>query len=335
MLSLQEGQYILDCFHVEIKLISIDVLQECYDFQKIRLVYVFNLESNEHLVCRIIREKHYDKELIEKQSQFANFLYCNGIITPHKINFNGNYCLRIKLSEGFFLVTLEEFMGKDLEVADLETFFMFGTLLGNIHSLSEKYKFSINFSVVLQALETGNAKFSKIISRLPDFIAHHELIQKISFLHDSLVDKVKSIWKNLPKGTVHGDLGIYNNLVTTSKGLGIIDFNLAGDEVFLGDLLSSFYSSIHKFTWREKLRNIKLQDATTAFFSGYFEKRKLIKNEISVLPEIASLFDGLFYCKSIFEEANYNNKKEHIVERINNAIGHFALENHTTELFLC
>ena len=126
-------------------------------------------------------------------------------------------------------------------------------------------------------------------------------LHRLALMHDKLVETLVPIWNTLPAGAVHGDLGIYNNLMQTKYGLGIIDFNRSGDEVFLGDALSAFYASVHKLSWQERLSAISKDEALHVFLSGYGSQRILTTVETEYYHLVAALFDGLFYCKSAIE----------------------------------
>lgn len=111
------------------------------------------------------------------------------------------------------------------------------------------------------------------------------------------------------------------------SGIGVIDFNLAGTEAFLGDMLAAFYASIHKCTWQEKLTGINKDQAYQLFFKAYLAERKFTVLEKSAFSKAAALFDGLFFFKAIVEEWDITHDID-VLARLNEAIFHFDTENH-------
>lgn len=126
-------------------------------------------------------------------------------------------------------------------------------------------------------------------------------------MHDSLVDYISVRLCNLPKGAVHGDLGIYNNLLIASDGLYVIDFNLCGDEYFIIDALSALFSSLYY----DIEIPFKVKDSAIGLFlKGYIEVRKISFNEKALFPYVAALFDGVYYSKMCISYWNKGRQKE-------------------------
>lgn len=322
-----EAQYVLDRFHIAENVFACTPIQENFSIGCVRLIYIIQTREGGRWICRLTDDVHYPKHIIEKQSIFASLLYKNGVRTPFKVQADGKYCLTMELRQKTLNVTLETFYGRDLDYVNVEVFRWVGMLLGKMHAISEKFPVRIGSSTISGAIQNNRADLSFVFKReLPHFLQDsraHVLIK----MHNSLVKDLQNIWNTLPKGAVHGDLGVFNNLVEASGGIGVIDFHLAGDEVYLGELLISFYSSIHKFTWRDKLSFIQLDEAYTAFLSGYSEERKLTLKELSVFPVVSALFDGLFYCKAVIEAYNVS-KNPRNLKKFNDAAIHFSVTAH-------
>ena len=198
-------------------------------------------------------------------------------------------------------------------------------MLGKMHFISEKDPTEIGYSHISKSIIMGRARFANLYHGIEREIEKLNDIKEIESLHDELVHKVKIILKGLPHGAVHGDLGIFNNIVTMNGKVYIIDFNLAGDEAFLCDMLCCFYSSIYKFA--EKKIYIDISEAYSYFIKGYFEYRKFSYIEIENFSIISALFDGLFYSKSIIKEYN-DNRNASVLEKLRCAKDKFDLQNH-------
>lgn len=299
------AQQIIDKFNVGRTALSTQAISEDFTENKTRAVYKIETEDG-LLICRISNEPNYPKELIDKQSDFANVLYAGGIHTSFKISVNGNYCISEKLDGIEYNVTLETFAGQSIEDVRDDIFYEFGSLIGCIHSISESKNIHIKKSNVYLAVKNGNADFKKLLEKRGYTDFEDVNMQKLTVLHNSLVQEIKSKIDDLPCSAVQGDVGIFNNIVISSGKMGIIDYNLAGDTPYIIDMLSAYYSSVHKKSWQEKLKNIDKNKALDDFLKGYTEKRKLQEIEINIYPAVSALFDGLFFCKAFMDEGNFD-----------------------------
>lgn len=323
MIGKSDAEAILTLFNVYDLPRAIHCLEESGQGDNYRGIFRIETFSSD-LVCRICGEKVCPKWLIEQRVRFSNLLYQNGVPVAKNLGSNSSSCINIQLEESKckYNVSLEKYLGSDLIHADLSTFRTFGKLIGQMHRISQAHSAKIGISYVASALKSNKASFARIMEKSNPTFTNESLVNRLAFMHDELITELIKKWETLPAGAVHGDLGIYNNLTQTENGLGIIDFNRAGDEVFLGDALSTFYASIHKLSWQERLASIPQNQALYAFFSGYNSERKLNKIETKIYPLIAALFDGLFYCKNAIELWNIGAQSE-ALERMQMGESHF------------
>ncbi len=300
-LEIVDAQRILWRFSIQETTLSFVPIQETFREDGIRLIYELTTVQGGHWVCRLSSERNYPKSLVERQSLFSELLRMHGVLIPHKIKSDEGYCSSMAFGPYLFQVTVEEWIGRNLDEVTEETFLSLGKLLGRCHILSERHPMKLGYSTISKSIKNGQACFRKILCSVPHWISYQE-VADAARLHDALVLHLASIQETLPTGAVHGDLGIFNNLLQTEKGIAMIDFNMAGDEVFLWDMLITYYASIHKYSWRKRLARLNLMTCYSSFFSGYQGVRTLTEVERSTFPEAAALFDGLFYCKAIVEE---------------------------------
>lgn len=293
---------ILMAYGISEEITAVVPLEEIDKAEELRLLYKINLQNDLQLVCRISREAHYSKKLMEQQSLFSEKLRAYGLPTAKK------YRLYAANEPSFVFdfqnchVTLEQYVGIDLDTVELQTFYQLGTFLGNIHFISEHDPSQIDYSPIYRAIREGRATFNRVLAHSDPALGQRQDVKAVQALHDEMVFRLREGLAQLPHGAVHGDLGAFNNLVTMGGRLSIIDFNLAGDEPFLCDLLTCFYASIYKYTWRDRLQGIDHQQAFSQFLLGYASRRKLTHEELQQFSLAAALFDGLFYCKAILEE---------------------------------
>lgn len=309
MLCFIEATQILNRFNIRNKVLEIHCIQESENNENYRGLFQITTE-NKVYVCRISNEKNFPMPLVEKQSQFAMILHANGVNTARKYRCQNNYCIHHLINGIEMQITLEEYIGEDLSDVGIGFLKEFGEVLGRVHSVSSKHPFVIGRSFISDYIQNDKARFSKILEKaeppLPDFPYVH-IAEK---LHDNLVHELAKNWHLLPMGAVHGDLGVFNNLMNTASGVGIIDFNLAGDEAFLGDVLSSYYASIHKYLWKDLFSGLNELNAFLIFWEGYSEHYSVSEIEIEYFPQVSALFDGLFYCKCAIEVWNNGFQEE-------------------------
>lgn len=311
-------------------IVGIATLQESKDPNKTRLIYRINLRSGLKLVCRISDEGNNSDLLVEQQSRFSEKLRAYGIPAARKYSVSGKYCTRFSCGTTDCRFTLEEYAGTDVKRLDLETFRFLGRLLGKMHHISETDPSEIAYSSVRNAIMNGRARFDNVLKHADPAVGARRMVHTIREIHDGLVLQLREILDRLPGGAVHGDLSVFNNLVTMDGRISVIDFDLSGDEPFLCDLLGSIYSSLHKYQWRERMDRINRRDACSQMIASYCSQRNLHDVEIEYFPVAAALFDGLYYCKSLIEEYNLT-KNEEVLDRFGVALSYFDLSRHKFE----
>lgn len=292
-------------YGVQSKIIKIEELQNnTPNTKNMRLIYLMHTSDQQKLVCRMTNEVRYPSWLIEKQSAFAMFLYKNGIPTAKKFKCNNNYCIQWKKEKLNLFITLETYAGKDLENVNLSTFRKFGELLGRIHAISQIYPYRIGFSFTIDAIRKERAKYKNLLTHVNnDYLCRKE-IHKAARLHDALIHILNAAWPYLPQGVVHGDLGIFNNVLVSRDIFTIIDFHLSCDEAYLFDLMASFYSSFYKFCRKTNFDYTNSPLLLRLFLNGYTKYRKLTRFEEQNFEAISSLMNGIFCTKYIIEKCN-------------------------------
>lgn len=326
MLNKSYVEKILSKYNIDEEIKKIICIQEqCKDN---RYVGVFEIITSKHkLICKVNDCENNSTNLIEKQSQFAMMLYRNNIVTAKKYKHNNYYCTKLKIENRFYNITLEEYIGKEVENISLDMFKKFGEILGKMHTFSVNNKFKIGKSFISSDIESGEAKFAKLLNKANPIFPNNKHIKKLTIIHDNLVKELSTFWKTLPMGAVHGDLGMYNNIIETTNGLAVIDFNMASDEVLLGDVLCTIYSTIHKASWQEKYKKYNQKDILETFLSGYMKYYSLSEIESEYYPKVAALFDGLFFVKMIIDIWN-SGEKNKALQMLKSCYSHFEPLNH-------
>lgn len=327
MMTKKEARNILRAFDIKETVKSVVCIQSTERNGEYRHIYKINSHMHSW-ICRISNEENYPSQLVEKQSEFAMLLYQNGVITAKKRRSRGHYCLEYFWKDTRVRIILEEFLGEDFSNLTKNTFSDFGRILGQIHRISEESGMKIGTSYVSEALCHNKARFKSILGKAKPCFPDLEELKTLADIHDGLAENLGKDWNELPKGAVHGDLGLYNNFIDTKEGLGIIDFNLAGDEAYIGDVLSSFFASIHKYSWHEKLQYVDKEKAYMDFLASYCTQRVFKECEKKYFSKISALFDGIFFFKAIIEMWN-GGEYEEALKSIPKAIEHFDPQRHS------
>lgn len=326
MLCLFEANQILNRYDIWDTVLEIKSIQESENKENYRGLFRITTEKK-IFVCRISNEKNYPMPLVEKQSQFAMLLHSCGVNTAKKYVSQGNYCIKHLINGIEMLISLEEYIGEDISDINISILKEFGKIIGKIHSISSKHLFVIGKSFISDYIQNDKARFSKILEKASPPLPNLSYVHMVELLHDNLVHELAKKWHLLPTGAVHGDLGAFNNLMQTANGVGIIDYNLAGDEAYLGDVLSSFYASIHKYLWKDLFSTISESNAFLMFWEGYSEYYSISEIEMAYFSQVSALFDGLFYCKCAIEIWN-DGFQEEALSMIKASIKHFDPSAH-------
>ena len=315
-LTINDAYDVLSLYEISESVSKITIIESSTGSNKIRIIFCIETDSGREYICRISNEANYPKGLVEKQCAFARFLYDNGINTPKKYSCSGGYCRTLKINNEYFLVVLEERLGNDMVLVTPEEYRDLGILLGKIHCLSEGYVLKVGQGIVSRSIDTGRARFDNLIKQLMPPVCE-------------LISALQKDMHRLPYGTVHGDLSSFNNIVSMpdQKGMAVIDFNLAGEEPYLFDLLITFYSSINDLLRSSK--NVSVERYFT-FFEGYSSVRKFNNIELELWDRAAALFDGLYFCKRMIGEYNLSPTTDN-AQWLYEALEHFDVKTHRIE----
>lgn len=320
-------QQTLDIFCITQKICHYSVLQETAEAENEKHIFLVKTKNDNQYVCRYYKGNQFNSEIINQQSNFAMILKKYGIITPMKYKQNNNYCIPLNFEGKTYLVTVEDYLiGNDFKI-DIHLYKKMGELLGNLHSISETHPSTINYSIILDSIMNGRASYENILKKSIYPLEGYKYIANIIHIHDSLVCILKKCWSELPRGSAHGDLSTFNNIINVCGQIGIIDFDLAGNEIYITDLLITFYSSIYKYAPCSENANYNFNEALNEMLNSYLSKRKLSKAEINAFPYIAALFDGLYFSKHLISMAN-SLQDASILNGFSKVIQHFDASKH-------
>lgn len=242
-------------------------------------------------VVKLLARQAVSQAQEERQAAFSEFLRAQDLPVPQKFRAGDNFCSVLRLGRDVYLATVEEDFGEDLRRPTPETAYALGRFLGRMHSASFAADFQLTDGHTWRALMTGRTTAAQIWQGTPPLPELVALCQH----HDVVCAAMRRLWPQLPRAAVHGDLSLTSNLMQRERGIGVIDFNLAGREMLLGDLLITWYSRRWQLPLCAALSPQQWTQLAQAYSAGYSSERVLTQQERAVLPQLAHSLNGA-YC---------------------------------------
>lgn len=267
-------------------------------YEVIRLIIYAELEDEtDKYVVKYVREPVFTTEIIENQCAFSNLLRDNGIRTPFRLKANGHYCTSYTKNGLRMDVTIEEWVGEKPEHMTMDLFEQVGRTLGKSHRVSLEHGPEIGYSLLYDEVTTKDTSYERIWKTTRhDFISPTDLKQILS-LYEKRINIIKKNWTKLPRAAVQGDIYSCNNFTVRNGTLVMFDFNLAGDEVLIGDMLLCWFRTIFDENMQEDLKNIRREDLWLRFIQAYQKERPFTEIEKQYLADAYALFGTLYYTK--------------------------------------
>ncbi len=262
-------------------------------------------ESGKRVVIKILHEQDNlpdERTKIEKQSAFSELMRQNGIITPRRYTANGRYCNEYIYNGLPCNVTVEDWCGEEITEINTEISYKIGELMARMHIISLERKCELGFGTLFSAAYWND------VDAFPQFceICKNEHLdqataEQIKKLHDEKVETIRAIWDRLPRSAVQGDISI-NNLVYGENGLTVFDYNNAGDEVLISDLVLEGLLTAYEMDLPEGADQSCREKFFPAFLSGYLSVRKLSGEEADTAWIIYTLYHSMWFSRIINNE---------------------------------
>ncbi|MBO4932793.1 MAG: hypothetical protein J6I42_11480, partial [Clostridia bacterium] len=112
---------------------------------------------------------------------------------------------------------------------------------------------------------------------------------------------LRSVWDRLPKAAVQGDISI-NNLVYGKDELTVFDYNNAGDEVLVSDLVMEGLLTAYEMDLPEGTDPGCREQFFPALLNGYLSRRQLSDEEADAAWIIYTLYHALWFTRIIYNE---------------------------------
>lgn len=263
------------------------------------------------LVVKFVRENNHPHNIIENQSIFSEYLRSQGILTPKRYMSESEYCIRHELNNILFDVTVEDYFGVEIKTIDFKLAYMIGQLMGKIHRISEKGNCHIGSGTIFNVVGYNEVSgFNSFFELGEGSKIDPVMYRKIKTLYIAKLEKIKSSWAKLPRYATQGDISI-NNLSFVGENIGIFDYNIAGDETLVGDMVLEGLLTANEMDLSNGLTDKDHTELFKCFYMGYIKERHLTDDEKNIFSDIYSISSALWFTKIKYNE----NSLTKLVER--------------------
>lgn len=271
----------------------------------VKVILSVLLETGKRVVIKILHEQDdllKDRAKIEKQSAFSEFMRQNGIQTPMQYMANGRYCNEYVYHDLPCNVTVEDWCGEEILEINTDIAYKIGELMARMHILSLENNCEIGCNTLFSAV------YQNDVDAFLDFceIGKNEkldqaMVEQIKKLHDQKLEVVRAVWESLPKAAVQGDISI-NNLVYKEDELVVFDYNNAGDEVLISDLVLEGLLTAYEMDLPEGADQGYRELIFPALLNGYLSIRKLSEQEANAAWIVYTLYHSLWFSKVVYND---------------------------------
>lgn len=264
---------------------------------EMKVIAKIDFVNRSPLIVKLVREDRHPHDVIEKQSKFSEYLRNQGILTPKRYMSGDSYCIKYKLSDIYLNVTVEDYFGEEIKTIDFKLAYKIGQLIARTHIISEKGNCHIEANTIFNVIGYNEViGYDKFVEFGENGKIDSEMYQKIKKVYSDKLERIKLLWDRLPKYAIQGDCSI-NNLTYIGEELGIFDYNIAGDETLVGDMVLEGLLTANEMDLAEGLSDTERIELFRSFYNGYINERPLTVDEENVLSDIYAISSGLWFTK--------------------------------------
>lgn len=272
-----------------------------------KLIFRVTLANGRLLVIKILHEDddiEAEMRKAEKQSYFSEMMRSHGIKTPARYMTNGKYVAAFTYHALPCMVTIEDWCGEEITEITTDIAYQIGELMARMHTISLSNKYEIGHRTLFCAAYWND------VDAFPDFCEitkdeklEQAIVKQIIALHDEKVEHLRTVWGTLPKAAVQGDISI-NNLAKAEGGLVVFDYNNAGDEVLVSDLVMEGLLTAYEMDLPEDTPASYRARIFPALLKGYLSVRPLSEAESKAAWQIYTLYHGLWFTKIMYNDGS-------------------------------
>lgn len=273
--------------------------------ERIKMILSVFLGSGKRVVIKILHEQDdicAERAKIEKQSAFSEFMRQNGIKTPMRYIANGRYCNEYVYNGLICNVTVEDHCGEEIMEINTDISYKIGELMARMHILSLGNKCEIGCGTLFSAAYWNDVDaFPRFCEIGNDEKLDQAIIEQIKKLHDEKLEAIRAVWDKLPKAAVQGDISI-NNLVYGEDELTVFDYNNAGDEVLISDLVMEGLLTAYEMDLPEGADQSMREQFFPTLLEGYLSIRKLSEEEANTAWIVYTLYHALWFSRVVYKD---------------------------------
>lgn len=280
----------------------------------VKMILSVRLESGGRVVLKILREEGdllQDRDKIDRQSDFSEQMRRLGIQTPKRYMANGRYCNEFFYGGRACNVSVEDWCGEEIKEITPEISYKIGVLMAKMHTLSLENGLSVGCGTLFSAAyENDVDAFGRFCELCEDERLDREISAQIKRLREEGLQALRAVWDTLPKAAVQGDISV-NNLVYGEDELRVFDYNNAGDEVLVSDLVMQGLLTAYEMELPVGADPASREALFPALLEGYLSARKLSAKEADAAWRIYTLYHALWFTRILYNEDSL----EKLVER--------------------
>ena len=281
---------------------------------RVKVIVRTDFENADPVVVKCINQKEHPGHIIEQQSVFSEHMRRNGIITPRRYPVVGEeqaLCLTYYIEDTPLIVTVEEYIGEEIRQIDPGTAYKIGRLMGEMHRIAERDKLHIEANSIFDVIGYNEASGYNRFKELGE-AGHLQLdkYKQITEMYEHRMKNLHTVWSELPRFATQGDYSI-NNLTWAREEIGIFDYNIAGEETLVGDMVTEGLLTAHEMDLAEGLNSEDKLRLFDAFMEGYRGMRELNDTEQRVLNDLYAVVASMWFTSIRYNEDSL----EKLVER--------------------
>ena len=273
----------------------------------VKLIFRVTLKNGKMLVIKILREDEEDDLVtemrkVENQSCFSELMRSHGIKTPVRYQANGKYCNEFIYHDLPCMVTVEDWGGEEITEINTDIAYQIGELMARMHVLSLEHKCEIGHRTLFSAAYWNDVDcFQEFCDITKNEKLDQHVVAQIKALRDQKLERIRAVWETLPKAAVQGDISI-NNLVHTEDSLIVFDYNNAGDEVLISDLVMEGLLTAYEMELPNGTPASYREQIFPALLKGYLFVRPLSEAERKTAWEVYTLYHGLWFTRIVYND---------------------------------
>ncbi len=270
-----------------------------------KLIYRIALTDGRVLVIKLVHEDddiNAETAKIESQSRFSEVMRRHGISTPVRYKSGDSHAVAFTYHDLPCIVTVEDWCGDEITEINTNIAYQIGELMAHMHSVSLVNGCKIGCGTLFSAAYWND------VDVFPDFckITENEkldqaIVNQIKTLRAEKLERLRDVWDTLPKAAVQGDISI-NNLVLSENGLTVFDYNNAGDEVLISDLVMEGLLTAYEMDLPSGISESYREELFPALLKGYLSVRPLSENESNAAWEAYTLYHALWFTRIVYND---------------------------------